>query len=144
MIAFFFSSCSKEEWEKDCKSNCTTLSGRFVSLNNEPVPNVNVSLSYKISGTFFSSGSSRKIVQIKSDKNGYFKKSFYVKDSELGNGKGYFDFTIDDSPLDISKYIKQDNQNAGGNVIDINISSIYKRDTVINNTYYIPKKNSSM
>jgi hypothetical protein len=143
-IALIFTSCEKVENDinNNCTSNCTTLSGKFVSLNNEPVANIKVSLNYRISGGELGGGSTRKIVNIKSDKNGNFSKDFFIKDSELGKmGKGYFEINIDDSNIDVDKYIRKNNL-IGTTTVSLGsaIYSIMNRDTIINIDYYVPKK----
>lgn len=144
IILFAFTSCEKTEDDlKDvCTSNCATLSGKFITLNNEPVPNITVTLNYKISGGELGGGSTRKIVKIQSDKNGNFYKNFYIKDNELGNSAtGYFDIGIDDSKIDVKKYIRTDNLiGTTTTILGIPIYSITNRDTIINNKYYFPKK----
>ncbi len=143
-LLLIVTSCSKTEDDtnNECTSNCTVLKGKFVTLNNVPVPNIKVSLKYRISGGELGGGSTRKIVNTQSDVNGNFNKNFFIKDSELGNdASGYFQVDIDDSKIDINKYIRTNNL-LGGNSVDIGfaIYSIMNRDTIIENTYYIPKK----
>jgi hypothetical protein len=109
-LFLIFISCEKTEDDtnNDCTSNCTTLRGKFVTLNNLPVPNIRVSLKYRIGGGVLGGGSIRKIVNTQSDQNGNFNKNFFIKDSELGNSaSGYFEFEIDDSNIDVNKYIEQ-------------------------------------
>lgn len=138
-----FTSCiNKEDDTNDiCTSNCTTLSGKFVSLNNQPVSNIKVSLKYIINGGELGGWSIRKIVNTKSDQYGNFNKNFFIKDSELGNSVGYFQVEIDDSNIDINKYIRTNNL-IGEGYMDIGfaIYSITNRDTIIDKTFYIPKK----
>ena len=144
IILLVFTSCEKNEDDlKDvCTENCTTLSGKFISANNEPVANITVTLNYRISGGGFGGGSTRKIVKIESDKNGNFYKNFYIKDSELGNtAMGYFDIGIDDSKIDVNKYIRTDNLiGTTTMIIGKSIYAITNRDTIINFTCYFPKK----
>ncbi|MFV8376980.1 hypothetical protein [Flavobacterium sp. LB1P71] len=144
VLFLVFTSCEKTEDDTntDCTSNCTVLRGRFVTLNNLPVPNIRVSLKYKIGGGELGGGSTRKIVNIESDQYGNFNKDFFIKDRELGNSAGgYFDVEIDDSKIDLNKYIRTNNL-IGGSSTDIGfaIYSITRRDTIIDETFYIPKK----
>jgi len=149
IIKFFtlllvFTGCEKTEDDtnNNCTSNCTTLSGKFVTLNNAPVPNIKVSLKYRISGGELGGGSTRKIASLESDQNGNFHKNFFIKDNELGNGaSGYFDVEIDDSNIDVNKFIRTNNL-IGSTTTDIGfaIYSITNRDTIIDKTFYIPKK----
>ena len=140
-LIFIFTSCSKTEDDTNnvCTSNCTVLKGKFVTLNNEPVPNIKVSLKYVRSNelAYFA----RKIVNTQSDQNGNFNKNFFIKDNELGITDGIFQVDIDDSNIDVNKYIRTNNL-IGNTTIDIGfaIFSIINRDTIIDNTFYIPKK----
>jgi hypothetical protein len=144
ILFVIFTSCEKVDDDTNdiCTSDCTTFRGKFVSLNDEPVPNIKVTLKYRISGGELGGGSTRKIVDTRSDQQGIFNKNFFIKDSELGEAPpGYFRGEIDDSKLDVNKYIRTDNL-IGGNSVDIGfaIFSILSRDTIIDETYYIPKK----
>jgi len=141
-LLLIVTSCSKTEDDtnNECTSNCTVLKGNFVTLNNVPVPNIIVSLKYVRSNEL--AYLARKIVNCQSDQNGNFNKNFFIKDSELGNSaSGCFQVDIDDSNIDINKYIRTNNL-LGGNSVDIGfaIYRIVNRDTIIENTYYIPKK----
>ena len=133
--------CDKNEDDINvsCIADCTTIQGKFVTLNNEPVSNVKVTLEYYISG--MSGAKIRKIVDVNSDSKGNYYKTFHVKDSELGiDAPGYFLFKIDDSRLDVNQYIRTNN--LIGETTN-RISSIFpltKRDTIIDQTFYIPKK----
>jgi len=136
--------CSKIDDDTDdvCNSNCTTLQGRFVTLDNVGIKGVKVLLKYRISGGPLGGGSTRLIVETKTDDNGNFHKEFYIKDSELGEtADGYFKIEYDDTNLDVNKYILSDNQ-IGNTTQPLGqaIYSISTRDTIIGNTYYLPKK----
>lgn len=140
-LIFMFISCSKtvDDTNNVCASNCTVLKGKFVTLNNEPIPNIKVSLKYIRSNelAYFA----RTIVNTQSDQNGNFNKNFFIKDNELGTTDGYFKVDINDSNIDVNKYIRTNNL-IGNTTIDIGfvIFSIINRDTIIDNTFYIPKK----
>ena len=144
VLCLCVTSCEKTENDinENCSSNCTTLKGNFISLNSMPVENINVSLKYRISGGGLGGGFTRKIVNTTSDLNGNFNKSFFIKDSEVGTlAEGYFQVEIDDSNIDINKYIRTNNL-MNGNSLDIGLAiyRIINRDTIIENAYYIPKK----
>lgn len=144
VLLLFITSCTKieDDSSNECNSNCTVLKGKFVTLNNVPLKNIKVSLQYKISGGGIGGGSIRKIVNTQSDINGNFNKNFFIEDSELGNSaRGYFKVEIDDSNLDVNKYIRTNNliSNTTNN-IGFPIFSIINRDTIIDNTFYFPKK----
>ncbi len=144
ILILIFTSCEKTEdnTNDNCTSNCTTLKGKFVSLNNVPVANIKVSMKYRISGGGFGGGSTRKLVNTQSDQNGNYNKNFFIQDNELGNSApGYFEVEIDDSNIDVNRYIRTNNL-TGGSYSDIGfaIFSITNRDTIIDSTFYIPKK----
>ena len=140
-LMFIFVNCSKTEdnANDECTGNCTILKGNFVTLNNEPVTNVKVSMKYIKSNelAFYS----RKLVDTKTDLNGNFNRKFFIKDNELGNTGGYFDIKIDDSNIDVKKYIRTNNL-IGNTTTDIDfaIYRINNRDTIIDQDFYIPKK----
>lgn len=138
-ISLVLISCEKNEDDtKDiCTNSCTTLRGKFVTANNVPLANIIVELKYEISGGGFGGGSTRKIVRTQSNQNGEFNRDFYIKDNELGNhASGYFTINIDDSKLSSNNYIKLGNNQSLGYAI----YSIGRRDTIIDESFYIPKK----
>ena len=138
-ISLVVISCEKndDDTRDICTNNCTTLRGKFVTANNVPLANINVSFTYRISGGELGGGYTRKIVKTKSDKNGEFFKDFYLQDKELGRlAPGYFTINIDDSKLSSNNYIKLGNNQSLGYAI----YSIGRRDTIIDETFYIPKK----
>lgn len=141
-LLIFLISCSKTDNDTKviCSSNCTTISGKFITVNNSPVANIRVSLNYRRSGGELGFGYKRKIVNTQSDQNGLFSKDFYLKDDEIGPlALGYFIVDIDDSKIDGNKYIRSSNL-VGTTPLGFPIYSISKRDTVINRTFYIPTK----
>lgn len=141
-LLIFIISCSKTENDtKDiCTSDCTTISGKFITVNNSPVSNIRVSLNYRRSGGELGGGYTRKIVKTQSDRNGTFSKNFYLKDDEVGAAAaGYFKVDIDDAKIDGNKYIRSGNL-VGTTPLGFTIYSISKRDTIINKTFYIPTK----
>ena len=83
----------------------------------------------------------RKLVDTKSDQNGNFNRNFFIKDNEIGNTVGSFYIDIDDSNIDVNKYIRTNNL-IGNTTTEIGfaIISITNRDTIIDKTFYIPKK----
>ena len=141
ILFIFLTSCAKTEDDTNnvCTSNCTTLSGKFITLNNQPVPNIKVSLKYRRSNELASF--ERKLVDIKSEQNGNFNNDFFIKDNELGITDGFFQVEIDDSNIDNNKYIRTKNFVGGGwQDIGFAIYRIFNRDTIIDKTFYIPKK----
>ncbi|TXG36705.1 hypothetical protein [Seonamhaeicola maritimus] len=144
LLLITFYNCSKtDDTGNVCTSDCTTLQGRFITLNNVGIEGVKVSLKYRIPGGPFGGGSIRYIVKTETDENGYFHQEFYIKDSELGeSADGYFIIDYDDSSLDVSQYILSDNLigTTTQPLLGQAIYSINSRDTIIGNTCYLPKK----
>jgi hypothetical protein len=137
--------CSKTEIDDTnnlCNSDCTTLQGRFITLDNVGIQGVKVSLKYKISGGALGGGSTRSIVETETDEDGNFNEQFYVNDDELGEtAQGFFLIDYDDSNLDVASFILSDNQiGTTTQPLSQGIPSINSRDTIIGNTYYLPKK----
>lgn len=138
-ISFILISCEKNEDDtKDiCTNNCTTIQGKFVTANNVPLANIAVTFNYRISGGELGGGYSRRIVSTKSNQKGEYFKDFYLKDDELGGlARGYFIINIDDSVLSSNNYIKLGNNQSLGYAI----YGIGRRDTIIDESFYIPKK----
>lgn len=144
LLVLTFYGCSKVEDDTDngCTSDCTTIQGRFVTLGNVGIQGVKVSVKYRIHGGELGGGYIRKIVETETDQNGNFYNQFYIKDDELGNlAKGYFKVEMDDSNLDVDKYILSDNLIGNSSQpLGFAIYAINSRDTIIGNTYYLPKK----
>lgn len=145
ILLIIASACSKtidESWRK-CKSKCTTLEGRFISMNEEGVKGVKVKFEHITSHGMYGRTTTREIVKVISNENGNFHKNFYIRDNELGeNPKAEFLLTIDDTELDVSRYILVDNLEGSSTSYrsSYRIPEIHTRDTVIKKTFYIPKK----
>lgn len=143
LLILTYYGCTKidDDTNKICNSDCTTLQGKFITVNNEGVKGVKVSIEYKISGGPFGGGNIRKITETVTGQDGNFYKEFYIKESELGNVDGYFKVLIDDSNLDVDNYILIDNLiGTTTTPLDFTIFQIDVRDTIIGNTFYLPKK----
>lgn len=141
LILYTFIGCYREDddTKQGCTSNCATIKGKFISLNNEPVSNIIVTLDYHIGG--LGGAYSRKIVNTKSNGNGNYFQNFNIKDNEMGqDAQGYFKINIDDSKIDVNKYIRSNNLNENSSTYIAATFNISKRDTIIDNTFYIPKK----
>lgn len=143
-VFVMLTSCEKvdDDTKNDCTSDCTTLKGKFVTLNGVPISNIKISLNYNIWGGELGGVYTRKIVSTQSEENGNFNKNFYIKDNELGNSApGSFEIIVDDSKIDGSKYIGlNDVIGTSRTYLELNIYSITKRDTIIEKNFYIPKK----
>lgn len=141
ILTYFGCTKTDDDTNKSCDSDCTTLQGKFITVNNEGVRGVKVSIDYKISGGPLGGGNIRKIAETVTVQDGNFYKEFYIKESELGNVDGYFKVLIDDSNLDVDKYILSDNLiGTTTTPLDFAIYQINVRDTIIGNTFYLPKK----
>ena len=136
-------SCSKTEDETNniCLSNCTILKGKFITTNNVGIEGIKISLSYQSSGTLGSFRYTRLIAETQTDENGEFYQEFYVKENELGEtANGLFIVDFDDTNLEPNEYI------LSGYRVETTAPpleafySINSRDTIIGNTYYLPKK----
>lgn len=132
-IAF---SCSKtdDDTRDSCTMNCTTLSGHFLTAYNQPISGVEVSFDYRIGSELGSY--TRKIAKTKTNSKGEYSVDFYLKDKELGNAPGYFTISVSDKNLDPNRYIRLDDNGGLGYAI----YKIQNRDTIIDNSFYIPKK----
>ena len=127
--------CSKIEDDTDsiCTSDCTILQGKFITMNNEGIPGVKVSIQYQHGGGLLPYYA-RKIAETVTDENGDFYKEFYIKNNELGDSaEGCFSIDFDITSLDSNKYILTE-------YLYDNICQINTRDTVLGNTYYLPKR----
>lgn len=143
LIVFIFG-CTlfNDDTNKVCTSNCTTIQGRFLTSNDEGLPDIKISLRYIYHSGILNKKHVRDIFEIYTDKDGNYSEQFYIDDSELGDSvDGYFDIEIDDSNLDGYKYIRTDNS-LNDETMDnrMFIDFINTRDTVIDKTFYIPKK----
>jgi hypothetical protein len=137
-LLLVYSGCFKTEDDtnQECTSDCTTIQGKFVTLNNVGVPNANVTLEYKKSGGELGPSLTRKIANVLSDQKGEYSRNFFINDDELGtSAPGYFYIAIDISGLDSNLYLKAKNL-----LLGFQIYKITTRDTIIDNTFYIPRK----
>jgi hypothetical protein len=135
-------SCVEDDIASRCESNCSTIGFRFFSNENEPLRGIRVNLSYRISNAGFVGGSLRRIIEVESDENGLINEEFFIQEDELGSSaEGFFSVDIDDSNLDVNRFITTDNQ-IGTTTTDLGfpIFSINQRDTIIERTYYFPRK----
>ena len=71
------------------------------------------------------------------NENGNFEVEFYIQDDELGNVNGHFTTYYKSINLDSTKYIFSENDFALAMQTKYSVSN---RDTIIGNTYYIPRK----
>ena len=138
IITFTLYGCFREENDtnKVCSSDCTILQGRVITTNNEGVSGINLTFEF-FRGASISSYT-RLISDINSDNNGNFYDEFYLEDEEIDeNSYGNLILKIDESDL-----------NNIEDIITPDLANIYlerwfditNRDTLIEQTYYFPKK----
>lgn len=134
-------SCTEDDTDLVCDSNCSTLRFSFFSNNNEPLQGVRVNLNYRISNAGFG-GSLRRIIEDESDENGLINNDFFIEDDELGtSAEGFFSVNINDSNLDNNRFIRTDNLIVTTTTdLGFPIFSINRRDTLIEKDYFFPRK----
>ena len=131
--------CSKTEDETSsvCTSDCTILQGNVITANNEPLSNVNITFEFKQGGGYLPTYT-RLISDLISDENGGFYDEFYLKDREIDQS----------SPGNLILRVNENDLNLNENIITPDSVNIYlerwfdieNRDTIIEQTYYFPKK----
>lgn len=136
LVTFYGCFQTEDDTNNNCTSNCTILKGRIITTDNQGISGVNLTFKY-FKGAELSS-STRKISDINSDGNGYFYDEFYLKDNEIAEDSyGNFIFGINENSLNLRDDI------ITPNLVNIFLERyvyINHRDTVIEQTYYFPKK----
>lgn len=138
ITVFTLYGCFREEDDSNdiCTSDCTTLQGRVVTTNNQGISGINLTFEF-FKGASLSSYT-RLISDINSNDNGNFYDEFYLEDEEIDeNSYGNLILRIDESGL-----------NTREDIITPDLANIYlecwfdinNRDTIIEQTYYFPKK----
>lgn len=133
-----FASCTKDEDETGdtCKADCTVITGKVVTTNNQPLQGMGFEVIYSRTGFLYSH--TIKKSKATSDRNGYYDMSFYLKDDELDKPDGYFtflDIKVNTEKLDAKKYIvTQDMAGGFSGKLDL------KRDVVYDVNFYVPQK----
>ena len=123
------SACQKEEMLEVCSDKCTTITGRLITGSNRtPIAgaDITVNWNYQAGIGYKSTVKTRS----KTDSNGKYTVSFFIKNNELA--EGYFDVT----------YSVNENQyyTIGENTVAFYRNDI-KRDTLIEVAdYLIPRK----
>lgn len=128
--------CSPEDDDLNlaCNSDCTIIKGRFVTLNNEGVSGVKLRLDYRTSNPPFSSNT-RLIRDAVTDSDGNYELEFYINDDELGSdANGYFRVNVNSDNIDTSSMFGLTTS------LGYAIYSINRRDTIIDMSFYLPKK----
>lgn len=131
--------CLKTEDDTNsvCTSDCTILQGNVITSNNEPLANVNVTFEFKQGGGYLPTYI-RLISDLVSDEDGSFYDEFYLKDREVDES----------SPGNLILRVNENNLNLNENIITPDLANIYlerwfdidNRDTIIEQTYYFPRK----
>lgn len=136
VIAMGLQSCSKTDDDTGnvCTTDCTTITGRFVTQGNTPLKGIEVILEYKISNNL-SGGRTRIIGKTTTDDNGSYKMVVFLEDREIGNSQGYFQLLIDASNLNPQRFMRNNILYAGAIIY-----SLPTRDTIIDKSFYIPTK----
>lgn len=142
ILTLTFYSCSETDDEQilrnNCTLNCTKLKDKFVTTNNIGIKGVKGQLQYRFSeGRLLGESFTRSIKNSQTDENGNFEVEFYIQDDELGNVNGHFTTYYKSINLDSTKYIFSENDFALAMQTKYSVSN---RDTIIGNTYYIPRK----
>ncbi|WP_347173475.1 hypothetical protein [Polaribacter uvawellassae] len=140
ILILSFYSCSKtdDDNENICTSNCTIIKEKFITTNNVGIQGVKGQLQYRYSdGGLLGESFTKLVANAQTDENGNFEVEFYIQDDELGNANGHFTTYYESINLDSTKYIFSNNNFAVAMQTKYSISN---RDTIIGNTYYIPKK----
>lgn len=132
LLTILATSCTKqEELLEKCSGSCTTITGRLITANGkEPIVGANVTLKWMY-GTLNSPKAMVK-ARVKTDANGKYTISFFIKDSELTDG--FFEVFF---PVDRNRYYVLSVPHDDDGIAFYTL----KRDTVVQaNDYLIPRK----
>ncbi len=130
------SSCSKvdDDSQKTCTADCTTIRGRIITANNEPIPDVKLTFRYKRSAGTFSSFT-RILDKVKTNDEGWYEMSFYIKDEELGENQiGHFRLEVDGDSFDTGRFLLTNT------VLTRSFTDMPIRDTIISQGVYVPTR----
>ncbi len=133
------SGCSKTDDDTNniCSSDCTILQGRFITMDNEGINGANLAFEF-IRGGGYLPTYTRLISDLVSDENGNFYDEFYLEDSEIdSSSSGSLILRVNESSLNIiDNIITPDLTNTNFE----QWLQVSTRDTIIEQTYYMPKK----
>ena len=144
LLTLILVSCSKTDDDLDsvCTGNCNTFSGQIKTADNKGIPNVKLTLDYYVSSEL--SSYRRKIGETRTDKNGFYNMSVFIKDAELGeNSQGYFTLTLDSNKInDVldDTYLKPNVMLSKNTKPEVVFYSILERNQDFINDFIIPKK----
>jgi hypothetical protein len=97
-IIISFASCEKDDSDKACTENCTTIRGRIARADNTGIQGVEVTFSY----VFYAPYSYKRIIaKTKTDDNGNYEMQGYINDNELGTNET-FEIAIDKAKVENS------------------------------------------
>lgn len=92
LVSFFsFFSCTQDDTDKICASDCTTIIGKIIRADNTGIEGVKVTFSYIISTPHYHT---RNIASGYTDQNGNYTMSGYINENEIDISKE-FKITID-------------------------------------------------
>lgn len=136
MLLLMLGGCiHSDDTDESCESDCTTMKGNFVTVNNAPLKGVKLAIHYDPASLSLN-GKSRTIQEAKSDIDGKYDMRFFLRNHEIGSeAEGFFRVTVDASNLDSEKYYVADHMQLGEAIYHIGV-----RDTIIEQSFYFPTK----
>ena len=81
-----------------CNGNCNVFTGRIYTENNTGIPDVEITLTYKLNQ--IGANYERIIAKSKTDRNGNYNFEGFIKDNEFNTG--FFHLTVDESKIENS------------------------------------------
>ena len=85
-VTLLATGCLKKEKIESCPGQCTIVSGRLLTSNQQALANAPVSVNWILRGGVFGGGEVRTRGRATTDASGNFQFSFYVQDDELRDG----------------------------------------------------------
>ena len=85
-VTLLATGCLRKEKIESCPGQCTVVSGRLLTSNQQALANASVSVSWILWGGVLGGGEVRTRGRTTTDASGNFQFSFYVQDDELHNG----------------------------------------------------------
>jgi hypothetical protein len=126
-ITLLATGCLRKEKIGSCPGQCTVVSGRLLTSNQQALANAPVSVSWVLRGGVLGGGDVRTRGRATTDASGDFRFSFYVQDDELRDGYFMVNYEVTKS-----QYYVLDDGDALFNI---------KRDTTYQlPPYLIPRK----
>ena len=117
-----------------CTADCTTIKGRFVTLNNQGIEGIQLKLEYRNPQPVLGSRTTF-IRETVTDSDGNYEMEFYANDDQLGSdAAGYFRVNVNADNLDENTFFRL-TTSSGYAIHDLN-----RRDTTIDLSFYLPQK----